>query len=163
MKQHYDITGMTCSACAAHVEKAARSVPGVTEAQVNLLANKMTCEQADDQLTAQVIAAVQKAGYGASVPGAAAKQQPGEDPAKKEYKSMKTRLIVSLCFMIPMMYLSMGDMMHLPLPWFFNGMKYMLPNAFTQFLLALPVIFINRKFFSNGFSVSLCGSLTWIR
>lgn len=151
MKQHYDITGMTCSACAAHVEKAARSVPGVTEAQVNLLANKMTCEQADDKLTAQVIAAVQKAGYGASVPGAAAKQQPGEDPAKKEYKSMKTRLIVSLCFMIPMMYLSMGDMMHLPLPWFFNGMKYMLPNAFTQFLLALPVIFINRKFFSNGF------------
>lgn len=151
MKQHYDITGMTCSACAAHVEKAARSVPGVTEAQVNLLANKMTCEQADEKLTAQVIAAVQKAGYGASVPGAAAKQQPGEDPAKKEYKSMKTRLIVSLCFMIPMMYLSMGDMMHLPLPWFFNGMKYMLPNAFTQFLLALPVIFINRKFFSNGF------------
>ena len=151
MKQHYDITGMTCSACAAHVEKAARSVPGVTEAQVNLLANKMTCEQADDKLTAQVIAAVQKAGYGASVPDAATKQQPGEDPAKKEYKSMKTRLIVSLCFMIPMMYLSMGDMMHLPLPWFFNGMKYMLPNAFTQFLLALPVIFINRKFFSNGF------------
>ncbi len=151
MKQHYDITGMTCSACAAHVEKAARSVPGVTEAQVNLLANKMTCEQADDKLTAQVIAAVQKAGYGASVRGAAAKQQPGEDPAKKEYKCMKTRLIVSLCFMIPMMYLSMGDMMHLPLPWFFNGMKYMLPNAFTQFLLALPVIFINRKFFSNGF------------
>ena len=151
MKQHYDITGMTCSACAAHVEKAARSVPGVTEAQVNLLANKMTCEQADEKLTAQVIAAVQKAGYGASVPGAAAKQQPGEDPAKKEYKSMKTRLIVSLCFMIPMMYLSMGDMMHLPLPRFFNGMKYMLPNAFTQFLLALPVIFINRKFFSNGF------------
>lgn len=151
MKQHYDITGMTCSACAAHVEKAARSVPGVTEAQVNLLANKMTCEQADDKLTAQVIAAVQKAGYGASVPGVAAKQQPGEDPAKKEYKSMKTRLIVSLCFMIPMMYLSMGDMMHLPLPWFFNGMKYMMPNAFTQFLLALPVIFINRKFFSNGF------------
>ena len=142
---------MTCSACAAHVEKAARSVPGVTEAQVNLLANKMTCEQADEKLTAQVIAAVQKAGYGASVPGAAAKQQPGEDPAKKEYKSMKTRLIVSLCFMIPMMYLSMGDMMHLPLPRFFNGMKYMLPNAFTQFLLALPVIFINRKFFSNGF------------
>lgn len=68
MKQHYDITGMTCSACAAHVEKAARSVPGVTEAQVNLLANKMTCEQADNKLTAQVIAAVQKAGYGASVP-----------------------------------------------------------------------------------------------
>ncbi len=151
MKQHYDITGMTCSACSAHVEKAARSVPGVTDAQVNLLANKMVCEQTDEKVTAQVIAAVQHAGYGAFVPGAAAQTQNAEDPAKKEYKSMRTRLIVSLCFMIPMMYLSMSDMIGLPLPWFFSGMDYMLANAFTQFLLALPVIFINRKFFINGF------------
>ena len=95
MKQHYDITGMTCSACAAHVEKAAQSVPGVTEAQVNLLANKMTCEQADDKLTAQVIAAVQKAGYGASVKGA--KQPTGTSAADAlkdhEKPALKKRLI----------------------------------------------------------------------
>ena len=88
MKQHYDITGMTCSACAAHVEKAARSVPGVTEAQVNLLANKMTCEQADDKLTAQVIAAVQKAGYGASVPGAAS-AAPGFSPTARRFRPLR--------------------------------------------------------------------------
>ena len=148
MKQQYQITGMTCSACAAHVEKAARAVPGVTEAQVNLLANQLVCQQDSAEVSAQVVAAVQKAGYGAAVPGQAGQQT--EDPAKEEYRRMRGRLITSLCFMIPMMYLSMGHMLGWPLPWFLAGETYMLVNAFTQFLLALPVLVINRAFFING-------------
>lgn len=148
MKQQYQITGMTCSACAAHVEKAARAVPGVTEAQVNLLANQLVCQQDSAEVSAQVVAAVQKAGYGAAVPGQAGQQ--AEDPAKEEYRRMRGRLITSLCFMIPMMYLSMGHMLGWPLPWFLAGEAYMPVNAFTQFLLALPVLVINRAFFING-------------
>ena len=148
MKQQYQITGMTCSACAAHVEKAARAVPGVTEAQVNLLANQLVCQQDSAEISAQVVAAVQKAGYGAAVPGQAGQQT--EDPAKEEYRHMRGRLITSLCFMIPMMYLSMGHMLGWPLPWFLAGEAYMPVNAFTQFLLALPVLVINRAFFING-------------
>ncbi len=149
MKQQYQITGMTCSACAAHVEKAARSVPGVTEAQVNLLANQLVCQQSGAEVSAQVVAAVQRAGYGASVPGQAGPQT--EDPAREEYRRMRSRLIVSLCFMLPMMYLSMGHMFGWPLPWFVAGEAYLPVNAFTQFLLALPVLVINRAFFVNGF------------
>ena len=148
MKQQYQITGMTCSACAAHVEKAARAVPGVTDAQVNLLANQLMCEQRDEGVCAQVVAAVQKAGYGAAVPGQAGQQT--EDPAKEEYRRMRQRLTISLCFMLPMMYLSMGHMMGWPLPWFLAGETYLPVNAFTQFLLALPVLVINRAFFING-------------
>lgn len=91
---------------------------------------------------------MQKAGYGAAVPGQAGQQT--EDPAKEEYRRMRGRLITSLCFMIPMMYLSMGHMLGWPLPWFLAGETYMLVNAFTQFLLALPVLVINRAFFING-------------
>ena len=149
MKQQYQITGMTCSACAAHVEKAARSVPGVTEAQVNLLANQLVCQQSGAEVSAQVVAAVQRAGYGASVPGQVGPQT--EDPAREEYRRMRSRLIVSLCFMLPMMYLSMGHMFGWPLPWFVAGEAYLPVNAFTQFLLALPVLVINRAFFVNGF------------
>ena len=130
------------------MEKAARAVPGVTEAQVNLLANQLVCQQNSAEVSAQVVAAVQKAGYGAAVPGQAGQQT--EDPAKEEYRHMRGRLITSLCFMIPMMYLSMGHMLGWPLPWFLAGETYMLVNAFTQFLLALPVLVINRAFFING-------------
>lgn len=148
MKQQYEITGMTCSACAAHVEKAARAVPGVTDAQVNLLANQLVCQQSGGDVSAQVISAVQKAGYGASIPGQTGQQT--EDPAKEEYRRMRGRLITSLCFMIPMMYLSMGHMLGWPLPWFLAGEAYLPVNAFTQLLLALPVLVINRAFFING-------------
>ena len=151
MKQQYDITGMTCSACAAHVEKAARSVQGVSSAQVNLLANKMVCEQADAAQTEAIICAIQQAGYGASVPGASAAPAPAQAPAQQEHRQMKKRLIISLCFMLPMMYLSMAHMLHLPLPWFLQGDRYLPVNALTQFLLALPVLYINRHFFFNGF------------
>ena len=93
MKQQYQITGMNSEIARAHVEKAARAVPGVTEAQVNLLANQLVCQQDSAEVSAQVVAAVQKAGYGAAVPGQAGQQT--EDPAKEEYRRMRGRLITS--------------------------------------------------------------------
>ena len=148
MKIKFQVTGMTCSACAAHVEKAAQSVAGVTHAAVNLMANSLQVETEQPGLENQIISAIAEAGYGASVGGEAPKAQNAkEDPLKE----MRSRLIVSFAFLIPMMYLSMGHMMHLPMPTIFHGTQNLLLNALTQFFLALPVVLVNRKYFSVGF------------
>ena len=158
MKQKFDVTGMSCAACSAAVERAVNKLEGVETAQVNLLANSMQVEYDDAAVSeADICAAVEKAGYGACPVAQAGSASPakaapaGEDPAEAELRWMKKRLAVSLAFLIPLMYISMGHMMGLPLPAFFHGREGAVAFALTQFLLVLPILYVNRKFYSAGF------------
>ncbi len=163
MKERFDVTGMTCSACSAHVEKAVRECPGVSQVSVNLLQNSMTVDYQEGQVTpAQIVKAVEDAGYGAAPHGgakAAAKASlPNE--GEQEAKSTRFRLKVSIAFLIPLMYVSMGHMMGLPLPSFLHGAENALAFAFTQFLLVLPILYVNRKFYVVGFKTLFKGAPT---
>ena len=168
MKQTFDVTGMTCAACSARVEKASNKVEGVERATVNLLKNSMEVEYDGNPATVLAIcAAVEKAGYGASprVEDVSAATAPAggsaplasggnarQEAAAKEARQVRMRLIVSFVFTIPLFYLSMGHMFGWPLPAVFLGDENTLIFAFTQFLLLLPVIFVNFKFFRVGFT-----------
>ena len=165
MKQKFNVTGMTCSACSAHVDKAVRKVPGVSEVNVNLLSNSMTVEYDPDKTSPQAIeAAVAEAGYGASCPLPAAKggaraAAPAADPMAEELKSMKRRLIVSFVFLIPLFYIAMGHMMGWPLPAFFHDMRANgLSVALIQFLLVLPIMYVNDKYYKVGFKTLFKGA-----
>ena len=168
MKQTFDVTGMTCAACSARVEKASNKVEGVERATVNLLKNSMEVEYDGNPATVVAIcAAVEKAGYGASprVEDVSAATAPAggsaplasggnarQEAAAKEARQVRMRLIVSFVFTIPLFYLSMGHMFGWPLPAVFLADENTLIFAFTQFLLLLPVIFVNFKFFRVGFT-----------
>ena len=159
MKEKYNVTGMTCSACSSRVEKAVGKMPEINAVTVNLLTNSMVVEYDDGKLTPDaIIKTVVDAGYGASLAetnGAQAKKSsanaPKVNPAEEQMKDFKIRLIVSFAFLIPLMYVSMGHMIGLPLPSFLAGHENAVSFAFTQFLLCLPVIGINIKYFINGF------------
>ena len=153
MKEKFTVTGMTCSACQAHVDKAVCKLPGVSEVNVNLLSGSMTVAGDDSVTPAAVIDAVQKAGYGAALANApkTAAAAPAADPMEYELKSMKTRFWASLCFLLPLFYLSMGHMMGLPIPHFFHGTANAFAFAFTQFLLVLPIMAVNQKYYRVGF------------
>ena len=169
MKQTFDVTGMTCAACSSRVEKTANAVPGVNAAVVNLLKNSMEVDYDGSPDTAAALcAAIDKAGYGASPrisegsapAGGASGSMPGggsgapagpAGAAAKEAKAVRTRLVVSFTFTIPLFYISMGHMFGWPLPEAFLGDQNVLVFALTQFLLLLPVIFVNFKFFRVGF------------
>ena len=166
MKRTFDVTGMTCAACSARVEKATAGVAGVESVAVNLLKNSMEVDfdGADSTLDA-ISAAVEKAGYGAyprpeSGSTAGSVQQPARpvNDSAAEAKRVRMRLIVSFCFTIPLFYLSMGHMFGWPLPGVFLGHENMLTFAFTQLLLLLPVIFVNFKFFRVGFKTLAHGA-----
>ena len=148
------VTGMTCSACSAHVDKAVRKLDGVTEVNVNLLGGAMTVDW-DGGLTAdQIIAAVDKAGYGASLPaapGGLAQARPAADAMGDELRHMKVRLISSFVFFIPLFYLSMGHMMGWPIPGILLGHENMLAFALVQLLLVVPIMYINDKYYKVGF------------
>ena len=145
MKQ-FNVTGMSCAACSARVEKAVSKVEGVTLCSVNLLTNSMTVEgTADDRI---IISAVEEAGYGASVKGATKKTETIKDDT--EEKNLKSRLITSLGFLIVLMYISMGHVMwEWPLPNFLS--KNPMNIALIQLVLATVIMVINQKFFKNGF------------
>lgn len=158
MKQKFDVNGMTCSACVAHVEKSVSKLQGVTELQVNLLQNSMHVSFDETQLTAQeIVTAVESAGYRAMVSGGYSqggvqKSAPtSQDLAENELQTMKKRLITSLIFLVPLMYIAMSHMMPLPLPNWLTGMENAIAFSLTQMLLALPVMYVNRKFYENGF------------
>ena len=167
MKRTFDITGMTCAACSARVEKAARGVDGVRDVAVNLLKNTMEAELDEAPGVAEAVErAVEKAGYGAfarperaapSPATRAAQARPVADAAA-EAKRVRTRLVVSTAFTVPLFYLSMGHMFGWPLPGFFLGEANVMPFALTQFLLLLPVIFVNFKFFRVGFKTLAHGA-----
>ncbi len=154
MKQKFNVTGMTCSACSAHVEKAVGKVEGVRAVSVNLLGGSMLVEYDESRTgSAAIIAAVEQGGYGASLPAAPAKAAapagaPGMDG---ELKHMKCRFLLSLCFLIPLFYLAMGHMMGWPIPHFFHDPRNALAFALVQFLLVLPIMYINDKYYKVGF------------
>ncbi|MDD3193483.1 MAG: heavy metal translocating P-type ATPase [Oscillospiraceae bacterium] len=160
MKQKFNITGMTCSACSAHVEKSVAKTQGVQSVEVSLLTNSMQVaydESATDP--AKIIRAVEQSGYGASLPQKASSPAQAAPPSAGEtVKKMRRRLILSFCFLIPLFYLSMGHMMGLPIPHFFHGTENALSFAFTQLLLTLPVAYFNRSYFQVGFKTLFRGS-----
>ena len=165
MKQKFDVTGMTCSACSSRVEKCVRGLDGVQDVSVNLLTNSMQAEF-DEKVISQdaIIDAVEHAGYGASVQGgygaaqAQSVSREKENPVEKQLKNMKSRLIWSFVFLIPLMYVSMGHMAGLPLPGFLTGTEDAVGFALTQLLLCVPVVVINRAYFIKGFSTLLHGA-----
>ena len=160
MKGKFDVTGMTCSACSSRVEKCVSKLEGIENVSVNLLTNSMQVEYDEGVLKEnQIIDAVVKAGYGASP----AQQKQGTEntslsaqkertnPAEAELKNMKMRLIVSFIFLIPLMYVTMGHMAGLALPSYLEGLENAVSFAFTQLLLSLPIIYVNRKYYIKGF------------
>ena len=156
MKQKFNVTGMTCTACSAHVDKAVRKLDGVCEVNVNLLGGSMTVDWDGELTPDQIVSAVEKAGYGASLPaagggGAAAQAKPVSKTMEDDLKNMKARLIWSFVFLIPLFYLSMGHMMGWPIPHFFHGPENAMTFALTLFLLTLPIMVINKKYYQVGF------------
>lgn len=163
MQEKYNVTGMTCAACQARVQKSVSNLTGVQECNVNLLKNSMVVTYDDKNVNSgQIIAAVEKAGYGASLQQAkgksAAQAVSPVDTVKKEYETMKRRVIWSFVFTIPLFYISMGHMMGWPLPGFFLGTENSMIYALTLFLLALPVAIINNKYYRMGFKTLFHGS-----
>ena len=155
MKQKFNVTGMTCSACSAHVEKAVRKLPGIRTAEVSLMTNSMTAEYDEAALTPQeIIQAVVASGYGASLPqksGSKTQTVPSENTLEQELTGMKRRLIGSFLFLIPLFYISMGHMMGAPLPAVLLGHENAVVFGLTQLLLTLPILYINDKYYKVGF------------
>lgn len=153
MKEKFDVTGMTCSSCSAHVEKSVGKVDGVGKVDVSLLQNSMTVEYDPEATTAEeIIKAVEKGGYGATKAGEASSQAKNADEmVTNEIKNMKRRLIISFVFLIPLFYISMGHMLGAPLPSILSGHENMMVFALTQLFLTLPVMYVNRKYFEVGF------------
>lgn len=149
MKQRFSVTGMTCAACSAHVEKAVKGLDGVQEVQVNLLGNSMSVTYREPLTPQQNCEAVAKAGYGATVMGE--KTAPTPAPPSDAQRSLQVRFVSSLVFLLPLFYLSMGHMMGWPIPHIFHGTQNAMVYALTLFLLTLPTLIINRAYFINGF------------
>lgn len=188
-KQKFDITGMTCSACSSHVEKNVRKLPGMEKVSVNLLTNSMQAEFDETSCSAeQIIQAVVKAGYGAEAAGESRNRSTGAGgnagegggqagynnkitgkraegrsvivgAAHKSEQIMKRRLVISILFWIPLMYVAMYHMFYewfgLPIPQIvhktLHGPENAIAFAFTQLLLLLPILYVNQKYFTNGF------------
>lgn len=150
MKQRFDVYGMSCSACSAKIQNRLNNENGVTDCEVNLLTNSMQIEFDEAVIdTDKIIKVVRDAGYDASIKG---EKRMEEQPVhENEIKTMLKRLILSFGFLIPLMYVSMGSMLGLPLPAFLLGTHNAVSFAFIQFLLCLPVLFVNQKFFTGGF------------
>ena len=159
MKQKFNVTGMTCSACSAHVEKAVSRLDGVQKAEVSLMTNSMTVQYDEDVLSpGGIIDAVVHAGYGASLPEAAAVKTAAARPEarmEEELSAMKHRLVWSFVFLIPLFYISMGHMMGAPLPEFLLGMENAVAFGLTQLLLTLPIMYLNDKYYKVGFKTLL--------
>ncbi|MBQ7897653.1 MAG: copper-translocating P-type ATPase [Clostridia bacterium] len=150
MQKKFNVEGMSCSACSASVERAVGKIEGVNSASVDLLSKTLICDFDEKKVTADtVINAVSKAGFSATLKEEK-KAETKKEETKEDYTPVKTRLIVSFIFLFILMYVSMGHMLSLPEPPFFKGRENALTFAFTQLLLTLPVIYVNRKFFFTG-------------
>lgn len=148
MKIRFQVTGMTCAACSARVEKVTRQTAGVDSAEVNLLANTMVVEAKDESVIPAIQKAVSDAGYGAipETPGKKAAPQPVQ--TENPLKEMKTRLIASAVFLVVLMYFTMGHMIGLPVPMWYHHNPLM--AALLQFFLTLPVVYLNRVYYTRG-------------
>lgn len=159
-KVKFDVQGMTCSSCSSHVERAVNKLNGIKSVNVNLLSNNMIVEYDEQKIdNNEIIQAVVQAGYNASLSEKKEKKNNKKDKNKENIKSMKKRFIISLCFLIPLMYVSMHHMLYewfkLPVPEFikniFHGTENAINYSFTQFILLLPIIYVNRNYFIVGF------------
>jgi Cu+-exporting ATPase len=161
MKQEkFNVTGMTCAACQANVTRRVQKQAGVQDVNVSLLANQMSVTYDETKLSeGDIVRAVEEIGYGAS-PAVPAKKEEGgfgtqwrerTDRALREREAMRRRLTASVVLLLPLMYLAMGSMMSWPLPAIFLGKENHLVSALTQLLLTIPIVFVNRHFFENGF------------
>ncbi|MDD2494868.1 MAG: heavy metal translocating P-type ATPase [Tissierellia bacterium] len=160
--QKFNVTGMTCSACSARIDKNVNKLDGVIEVNVNLLSNSMQVKYDESIINEKdIIKAVEDTGYGASLIGnkqSAVKEKEGISDAELEIKEMKKRLIISFIFAVPLFYISMGHMLGWPLPDILHGMENSLIFAFTQLLLCLPVMIVNSKYYKIGFKTLFKGS-----
>ena len=157
MRQKFTVTGMTCSACSAHVEKAVSKLEGVSAVNVNLLGGSMQvdfdpAQQSDDSIIAAVVAS----GYGAQLPNTQAQtgsksSSAGVPDMKEELAAMKRRLIISFIFFVPLFYLCMGHMYGWPIPAMLSGYENMMIFSLLQLLLLLPIMYVNDKYYKVGF------------
>ena len=145
MKQKFKVEGMTCSACQSHVQRAVEKLDGINSVNVNLLNNSMDVDFNEVICNINIIEeAVKKAGYNAYILGA-------NPVIKKEKNSQLRDLIIAFVILLVLMYVAMGHMINLPLPQFLTGIENSLSYAFTQFLLALPIVYIYRRYYISGF------------
>ena len=168
IKERYDISGMSCAACSAKVEKTVSKLEGMLSCNVNLLTNSMQLEYDETKLDKEkIIKAVEGAGYGASLSevkkstSSAAKTgtaDKGKKLIEEQIENMRFRLKFSAVFLLVLMYISMGSMAGLPQPAFLSGTKNTFAFALSQFLLVLPVMYVNRKYYINGFKALFKGA-----
>ena len=160
--QKFDIKGMTCSACSTAVDRNVKKLEGINEVNVNLLNNSMIVKYDENVLNNEtIIKKVQDAGYEAFLVENGKKTQKNsteDNLGKIETNELKNRLIISFIFAIPLFYISMGHMLNWYLPHLFHGYSNAITFAFTQFLLALPIVFINIKYYKVGFKTLYKGS-----
>jgi Cu+-exporting ATPase len=147
VKLKFNITGMTCAACSARVEKVTKTVDGVESCEVNLLGGTMTAQVSNENAKDAIIRAVSDAGYGAALAGEKKQEKAPVDTGLKE---MKTRIIGSAIFLAILMYFTMGHMAGLPMPHFVHGRENAVVAVLLQFFLTLPAVFLNRVYFSRG-------------
>lgn len=143
---NFKVTGMTCAACSARVEKVTRQIPGVNNADVNLLAGTMSVEAESDAVTVQIVNAVKNAGYGIELPK-------DNEPVKQEndeLNEMRKRIVTSAVFLGILMYFTMGHMVGLPMPHWYHGSENALVAALLQLSLTLPVVYLNRAYYFKG-------------
>lgn len=145
MNLKFDVTGMTCAACSARVEKVTAAVPGVDQVEVNLLAGTMQVKTENESCTEAIISAVQNAGYGAAIHGQNVAKAENKKTVQDELKQMKVRIISSLVFLLILMYFTMGHMVGLPMPSWYIGAENALVATLLQFFLTLPPVLINYK------------------
>ncbi len=172
----FDVGGMTCAACQAHVDRAVSKLDGVQSVAVNLLAGSMLVDYDPAQVTPDdICTAVDRAGYSASpvsagaeaVPGGSAQARSGavhmESPTKKlevAASAMRTRLIISIIFLIPLFYIGMGHMLGWPLPGIFTDHTHSMTLALTELVLLIPIVYVNDAYFINGFKSLVHGAPT---
>ena len=142
----FKVTGMTCAACSARVEKVTAQIPGVTKAEVNLLAGSMIVDAKSAEVTEHIITAVRASGYDAFLPG----KKDTKVNTDHGLKEMKIRIILSSIFLLILMYFTMGHMIGLPIPTWYHGTQNMMVAALLQFVLTLPAVFLNRMYYSRG-------------
>ena len=148
MKLKYNVTGMTCAACSARVEKVVRSVDGVINAEVNLLSGKLTVDAQSDSVSPLIEVAVQNSGYGISAEG---KRSDSKEEKDAQLKSVKKRIIWSALFLLTLMYFTMGHMVGLPVPHWYHGRENAVVAALVQLMLTLPVVYLNSSYYAKGF------------
>lgn len=147
MQLKFKVTGMTCAACSARVEKVTSQVRGVQKAEVNLLAGTMVVEAENEAVAAPIIEAINQAGYQAQLPGQSGKK---DSVVADSLKNMKKRIIGSAACLVVLMYFTMGHMLSLPLPRWYHGQQNVLVAALLQFFLTLPVVYLNRAYYVRG-------------